>query len=783
MESLKNTSRTTLLAAAILCGLLLGWPAAATAETTTPTAPAATQQAEPRSLAQWQAELGAPGTFTEPALATFDRPEFGLAAANTTEQPAYETKASNDWIGTAVWGLTALSLLLTLALAYHLGRSKADEDEKAGWKLTVGAKLSAVLGLQATLILLVSAMAINGIFEIDNKFKGYSTANAHKTHLDELELCVLSLRLNSQKYLRLYEDSYLISYTKYAGKADSLLTKLEQDLTDPQQQARLKSAHEQLALYDAAFVETVTASDIRNGILESQLNQTGPRLAKLLTAIKQTAAQDNDHAAAMVASETLSSLSLARIDVMKYLQSHDISDEKAALEDLAKAYSALERLDQEIQNPTRKKWVRETMAGLAFYSDRLEAMSQAIERSDDLVFNQLDVYGPQIAAAGEELIQELTVVTDQLKAENDATTASTMTWTLITSGFAILLAVAIATILIKQFTGTISALLGTVRAVAAGDLTAEPLNPRGSDELASLGRATDRMSESLRELIGEVRSSAEGVTQEATQIAAASEEISSGMTDQTSQVSQVSAAIEEMSSSVIEVARKSADASKAADDSGRMAESGGDTVRQTVDGMQAINDAVTDSSKSVQELGKRGEQIGAIIEVINDIADQTNLLALNAAIEAARAGEHGRGFAVVADEVRKLADRTTKATEEIGESIEAIQTETTAAVDKMGRGTAQVAEGVNQATAAGESLEKIVNASREVASMIQSIAAAAEQQSAAGEQVARSISSIQVITEESNKGAHQAAQAATTLASKAEQLNLLVTKFKLDKAG
>jgi methyl-accepting chemotaxis protein len=238
-----------------------------------------------------------------------------------------------------------------------------------------------------------------------------------------------------------------------------------------------------------------------------------------------------------------------------------------------------------------------------------------------------------------------------------------------------------------------------------------------------------------------------------------------------------------MAASVVEVGAKSATARDRAEASGRSATQGGQVVAETVAGMQSINEAVSASSASVTELGKRGEQIGEIIKVINDIADQTNLLALNAAIEAARAGEHGRGFAVVADEVRKLAERTQKATEEVGESIRAIQDETRTAVERMDGGTKQVEVGVQKAQAAGESLNMIVNNAKDVAVMIQTIAAAAEQQGSASEQISRSLENINSVTREATSGAAQAAQASSELSSKAEQLRELVSRFKLADAN
>ncbi|MEO0965127.1 MAG: methyl-accepting chemotaxis protein [Planctomycetota bacterium] len=330
----------------------------------------------------------------------------------------------------------------------------------------------------------------------------------------------------------------------------------------------------------------------------------------------------------------------------------------------------------------------------------------------------------------------------------------------------------------------VAALIASLKDIAEGegDLT-QRLDQKSNDELGQVARYFNLFVKKVHDVVAEVAGTSRDVAAAATEIAASSEEIAGGMSEQSGQVTQISSAVEQMSQSVIEVARKSAEASQNAERSGEMATEGGEVVRQTVTGMNAINEAVTASAGAVQELGKRGEQIGEVIQVINDIADQTNLLALNAAIEAARAGEHGRGFAVVADEVRKLADRTTKATEEIAESIQAIQQETDEAVQRMGTGTEQVEQGVEQANQAGHALEQIVGGAREVAAMIQSIAAAAEEQSAASEQVGKNVEAIAAVTREANEGTQQAATAAASLSNKAERLLELVGSFKVSQSG
>ena len=195
--------------------------------------------------------------------------------------------------------------------------------------------------------------------------------------------------------------------------------------------------------------------------------------------------------------------------------------------------------------------------------------------------------------------------------------------------------------------------------------------------------------------------------------------------------------------------------------------------------MNRIAEAVHNSSYTIQALGANSNQIGEIIAVIDDIADQTNLLALNAAIEAARAGEQGRGFAVVADEVRKLAERTTKATKEIAAMIKSIQSDTSGAVASMESGTGEVERGVEMTRKAGEALKEIVNNVQHVSDMIGQIATAAEEQSAAAEQISTSIETIASVTKESAAGARQSSTACQELSRLALELQKMVGQFKL----
>ncbi|MCA9003524.1 MAG: methyl-accepting chemotaxis protein, partial [Planctomycetes bacterium] len=220
-------------------------------------------------------------------------------------------------------------------------------------------------------------------------------------------------------------------------------------------------------------------------------------------------------------------------------------------------------------------------------------------------------------------------------------------------------------------------------------------------------------------------------------------------------VVQSASAVEEMTMTAGEVARNSTDAANLAQETAQTAKSGQEVMEQTVDGMQQVSQAVMQAASIITTLGHSSDQIGEIVRVIEDIADQTNLLALNAAIEAARAGEQGRGFAVVADEVRKLAERTTKATKEIGDMIRQIQQDTKTAVNSMEQGTHKVVSGVELANKTGEALAKIYSMVNSTAGMIQQIAQAAEEQSVATRQIASDLESVTQTTRETTQGVTQ----------------------------
>ena len=311
-----------------------------------------------------------------------------------------------------------------------------------------------------------------------------------------------------------------------------------------------------------------------------------------------------------------------------------------------------------------------------------------------------------------------------------------------------------------------------------GDLT-KRLEVSSDDEVAELAQWFNTFMDRLQEILCKVSTNSHSLAAAGDQIAATAKQQAHGAELQRDQTNQVATAVQEMAATVVQISENSSSAAAASQKASVAAHQGGKVVEETLSHMQAIAQSVGATARKVEELGKQSDQIGKIIGVIDDIADQTNLLALNAAIEAARAGEQGRGFAVVADEVRKLAERTTSATKEIAEMIRGIQAETRNAVTAMQSGTREVEQGVNLTTQAGSSLQEIIEMSEKVGEMITHIATASTQQSATTEEINHNIEQIAKIASSSALSAHQTTDAMQDLSGLASNLQRLVGQFHL----
>ncbi len=341
----------------------------------------------------------------------------------------------------------------------------------------------------------------------------------------------------------------------------------------------------------------------------------------------------------------------------------------------------------------------------------------------------------------------------------------------------ILLAVWIIRSVVRPLGGEPDDARRVVDAIASGDLTVS-IPVRAGDE-QSLIAAMARMQSSLQRMVSELKANADSVAAAAAQLASSSSQVATATAVQSEAAAAMAAAVQEMTVSVNHVAERAHDANGVTAKTGAMASDGDGVIQRTVGEMQEIARIVGSAAETIRAMGEHSREISSIVQVIKEVAEQTNLLALNAAIEAARAGEQGRGFAVVADEVRKLAERTAKATTEIGSMIAAVQSSALSAVDTMRDAVTRVEEGVGLARQAGTSMTGISNGAQDVVSSVTEISNALREQSTASNEIAVNVERIAQMSEENNAATREAAATAVQLEALAAETRSAMARFRL----
>ena len=353
----------------------------------------------------------------------------------------------------------------------------------------------------------------------------------------------------------------------------------------------------------------------------------------------------------------------------------------------------------------------------------------------------------------------------------------------IIGGISIALSILISILITSSITLPLQKGIYVADKIAQGDLTCDDLDCKSKDEIGALSNSLNTMNRSLRTMIAKFSDTSSYVASSSEELSATVTQITKRVDEQAGKANQVATASTQMSQTVLDIAKNSSDIASSSLDTLKTAKEGAEVVSKTVNEVREIARTVNDLAKLMTALGDGSKQIGEIVGVIKDIADQTNLLALNAAIEAARAGEQGRGFAVVADEVRKLAEKTAHSTSEIGNMIKAIQDETDRAVISMEEGTKKVAVGVELANQAGEGLHEIVASVEKLQGMVQQIASATEEMSTVSEQISGDIEVIAEVSKETSASSTQIAQEAVNLSKLSTDLKNEAGHFKVRGDG
>lgn len=457
-----------------------------------------------------------------------------------------------------------------------------------------------------------------------------------------------------------------------------------------------------------------------------------------------------------------------RLAVRSYIADISSETEQLALRQLDGALAEIAGLNRQMPNEAAR--IQQFESAVLAYRDAVRQFRDAT--ADVAVARQeMTVQGATIVKTSDALYK---IQLDRRDSESAQARTLQVTATLL----ALLVGILAAVIITRQITRPLRETLAVVDKIASGDLT-HNLHITRRDELGVLQQGIQRMGATLRDLISGIRDGVTQIASAAEELSAVTEETSAGVNSQKVETDQVATAMHEMAATVQEVARNAEHASSAATDADAQARAGDQVVAEAIGQIERLAEEVRRSTEAMGQLQQESQKIGSVMDVIKSVAEQTNLLALNAAIEAARAGEAGRGFAVVADEVRGLAQRTQKSTEEIEELVAGLQSGTQQVANVMHGSRNLTESSVELTRKAGASLESITRTVSSIQSMNQQIAAAAEQQSAVAEQISRSILNVRDVSEQTAAASDETAASSVELARLGNQLQTLVSHFRV----
>ncbi|WP_431191861.1 methyl-accepting chemotaxis protein [Pseudomonas syringae] len=586
------------------------------------------------------------------------------------------------------------------------------------------------------------------------------------TAIAEVNELTLQLRINRMSYEVLYNAETAAKVRSTLDELDAALQTARNLLRSPENLQLLDVQIQATRDYRQSFEDMSKAIDTR----EASRSQMGENADKAVDQANRIEAEllKEDNILAFNGIVGVSKLiQQARFQVRGYTYSGRPDFEKDANKAIDDAVTGINTLAGDISS-TYSPMLQQAIAGLNGYRAAVGKYRDA-QAASKAALDKMTTLGVSMLATSNDLI------TRQNKSR-DADSAKSVQMIIAATALAMVLGILAAWVITRQITTPLQETLEVVERVASGDLSRN-LKVDRKDELGKLQATIQRMTVSLRELVGGIRDGVTQIASAAEELSAVTEQTSAGVNSQKVETDQVATAMHEMTATVQEVARNAEEASEAAVTADRQARDGERVVNEAIAQIERLASAVGNSSEAMGALKQESDKIGSVLDVIKSVAEQTNLLALNAAIEAARAGEAGRGFAVVADEVRSLAQRTQKSTEEIEALIARLQSGTQQATTVMDSSRELSTSSVELTRRAGGSLANITKTVSSIQAMNQQIAAAAEEQSATAEEINRSIINVRDVSEQTSAASEETAASSVELARLGNHLQVLVSRF------
>lgn len=635
-------------------------------------------------------------------------------------------------------------------------------------------KLAIGFGLVLLLTALVAAIGVASLRSISQRFELLNDLSA-------INRSVLEMRLREKDFVLDGDPKAAEDLRKHAAQLGERVARLK---ALPDQAATMTQVEQGIADYLAAFDRFEQSSKSRRLSLDAaswSVSGASNSLDILQSSLADDGAYELKESQGQKGEELLQQAGqvsqLSRLVLQGLNEARSRLDaggeEKPADGRIKSAAEALElssKLQASITDPTYVSVLKDVVTNINAFVEKLDEYTAALQQEKQV--------HAQMRERSEQVMQR---VDDAYAAQQSAMLAGLRTnaGLILGSAALALLVGALAALLITwMIVRPLRQVIAMASRIAEGDLSAS-IEVRRKDEVGQLMLAVASMADSLRGIVSRLRDGVGQITASAQALSGVTERTQLGVNTQKAETDQVATAMNQMAATVHDVARNAEEAASSAEQADGKVASGQEVVRQTLGRIEQLAEAVRTATQSIEQLGRESQSIGSVLDVIKSVAEQTNLLALNAAIEAARAGEQGRGFAVVADEVRALARRTQQSTAEIESLITSLQSDAATSVQRMQRSHALVEMTVGDAVQTEAALGTIASAVAVIHQMNQQIAAASEQQSAVAEEISRSVSSIRGIADESAQAMESTASSSVELAQLSRELQGLVGQFRL----
>ncbi len=655
--------------------------------------------------------------------------------------------------------------------------------------LSIGKKLTLSFGL---LLILLLGVGLVGIGSISNSVKGFSEYRnlARETnYVGTIEANMLDVRLAAKNYIASGSEAEKKVFSERLAFIRNLVANADQDIKEQRRRTDIQAIAQDLDSYESAFQKVTALMKKRDHQVNDILNIQGPILEKTLTEILYSAERSGDMKTAFYAALGLRNILLARLYVVKFLESNETDAAERVQTEKESFLSQLDTLTEHIVEGQQRELLKQVQKIQGEYFAAFDGVVDTIQKRNALITGTMDRVGPRVAETVENLKLSIKDHQDtlgsRLQAENKQSSLLVKALTSVAFIFGILVTM----ILVRSISKPIVQGVALAGEIAKGDFTqrlnfdrrdeigklasaldgmADSLlaNAQAAEEIAAgnldvdvrlasekdvLGHALKTMVENLNDIMAQIQAAGEQIASGSSQVADTSQSLSQGATEQASSLEEISSSVQEMSNQT----------STNAENSNQASQRSGHAKNSAIEGSKQMDVMI----QAMGDINASSQNISKIIKVIDEIAFQTNLLALNAAVEAARAGQHGKGFAVVAEEVRNLAARSAKAAGETAELIE--------------ESVKKAESGVSIAESTSKSLIDIVENVSRVNELIEEIAVATNQQAQGIGQINVGLGQVDQVTQQNTASAEESAAAAEELSSQAEQMRQLLQRFKL----